>query len=170
MDYFERKVVSELKKQNYQNFEKFYYKYVDYIHYVISLYIKDSETIDDLTQEVFMRIIDKINLFDDSKSSFKTWIFNVTKNYTINHITQNKEKYILDEEAINKTNKSTDLNYEMLKLDLKTYLTDLEYQVLFLRIEAKLKHSEISEVLNITIDKSKKTYQVAISKAKEILK
>ena len=69
MDYFEKKVVSELKKQNYQNFEKFYYKYVDYIHYVISLYIKDSETIDDLTQEVFMRIIDKINLFDDSKPS-----------------------------------------------------------------------------------------------------
>ena len=79
-------------------------------------------------------------------------------------------KKMSNEEAINKVNKSTELNYEMLKLDLKTYLTDLEYQVLFLRIEAKLKHSEISEVLNISIDKSKKTYQVAISKAKEILK
>ena len=170
MNFVEKRMIYELKKHNYQNFEKFYNNYVNYIHYVISLYIKNKDTIDDLTQEVFMRILDKINLFDEEKSSFNTWIFNVTKNYTINYINHNKEKYVLDETSVNLKRESNNLDYELSKIDLKTYLSELEYNVLFLKIEAKLKHEEIAEVLNITIDKSKKTYRLAISKAKEILK
>lgn len=170
MKIVEKRLIYELKKQNYKHFETFYNLYVNYIHYVISLYIKDSNLIDDLTQEVFMRIIEKIHLFDESKSSFKTWVFNLTKNHTINYINLNKNNVIYDEEIINKANSSNNLDYELVKMDLRTYLSDLEYQILFLKVEGKLKHSEIADVLNISIDKSKKTYSQAIKKAKEILK
>ena len=170
MNLSEKRLIFELKKHNYQNFDIFYKNYVDYIHYVVSIYIKNKETIDDITQEVFMRILEKIDLFNNDKSSFKTWIYNLTKNYCINYLTRNQEKYILDEISVNLKRESNNLDYELSKMDLKTYLTELEYNILFLKIEGKLKHDEIAEVLNITIDKSKKTYRIAISKAKEILK
>lgn len=70
----ERIVIEKLKKKDYSTFETFYYEYVGLVHYIISIYIKDANTIDDVTQEVFMRIIEKINLFDDYKASLKTWI------------------------------------------------------------------------------------------------
>lgn len=98
----ERIVIEKLKKKDYSTFETFYYEYVGLVHYIISIYIKDANTIDDVTQEVFMRIIEKINLFDDYKASLKTWIATLTKNYTINYLKQNQNKYQLDEGEVEK--------------------------------------------------------------------
>ncbi len=162
----ERIVIEKLKKKDYSTFETFYYEYVGLVHYIISIYIKDANTIDDVTQEVFMRIIEKINLFDDYKASLKTWIATLTKNYTINYLKQNQNKYQLDEGEVEKKSTTNTTEYQLQKQDLKSILEPLEYQVLFLKIEENMKHKEISLVLNISIDVSKKTYLKAIQKAK----
>lgn len=167
----EKHLIEKLKQKNYDTFETFYYAYVDYIHYIVSLYIKNSDTIDDLTQEIFMRILDKIYLFNSKKSSLKTWIYTLAKNHTLNYLESHPQnKIIIDQEIVNLAKSKSTLHYELTKLDLKDALTDLEYQVLFLKIEGRLKHEEIASVLNITVDKSKKTYRKAINIAKEILK
>lgn len=95
-------LVEKIKKKDYEAFKKFYDEYVGLIHYIISLYIKDRCTVDDVTQEVLMRIIEKIHLFDIEKSRLKTWVATLTKNYTLNYLKLNKNTYSLDEEAIDR--------------------------------------------------------------------
>ncbi len=162
----ERIIIEKLKKKDYSTFEAFYYEYVGLVHYIISIYIKDVNTIDDLTQEVFMRIIEKIDLFNDYKASLKTWIATLAKNHTINYLKQSQNKYQLDEKEVEKKSIANTTEYQLQKQDLKSILEPLEYQVLFLKIEENMKHKEISVVLNISIDVSKKTYLKAIQKAK----
>lgn len=165
----EKILVDKIKKKNYEAFEIFYHTYVGLIHYVISIYIKNADTIDDLTQEVLMRILEKINLFDIEKSSLKTWVATLTKNYTLNYLKSNRNDYILDEESIDKKPSYNDTNYHLLKQDLRHILEPLEYQVLFFKVESKMKHQEIAKILDITIDVSKKTYAKAIQKAKKYI-
>lgn len=159
-------LVEKIKKKDYEAFKKFYDEYVGLIHYIISLYIKDRSTVDDVTQEVLMRIIEKIHLFDIEKSRLKTWVATLTKNYTLNYLKLNKNTYSLDEEAIDRKASYNDTNYHFIKQDLKDVLEPLEYKVLFLKVESKMKHQDIAKILDITIDISKKTYIKAIQKAK----
>lgn len=162
-------IVNNLIKKEYDVFEEFYYEYVGLVHYVISMYIKNKDTVDDLTQEVFMRILDKIALYDASKSTLKTWIVTLTKNHCLNYIKANKNIYTLNEECVNCQTTSNDTKYRILKEDLRQVLEPLEYQVLFLKLESGMKHKEISSFLEITIDVSKKTYREAIRKVKQLV-
>lgn len=53
----ERQFIEKLKRKDYEEFELFYYQYIYLIHHVVSIYLKDDFTQDNLTQEIFMRII-----------------------------------------------------------------------------------------------------------------
>lgn len=165
----EKLIINNVIKKEYDAFEELYYEYVGLVHYVIAMYIKNKNTVDDLTQEVFMIILNKIALYDASKSTLKTWIVTLTKNHCLNYLKANKNSYILNEECVNCQTTSNDTNYRILKEDLRQVLKPLEYQVLFLKLESGMKHKEISSFLEITIDVSKKSYREAIRKVKQLV-
>lgn len=167
----ERQFIEKLKRKDYEEFELFYYQYIHLIHHVVSIYAKDDFTQDDLTQEIFMRIIQKIELFDANKSSLTTWIYTLSKNYVLNYIkSKQSENIILDDMLVSIQEEWPQTNYKSMKQDLKDVLSYLEYEVLFLKVEFRMKHEDIARVLEVSIDQSKKAYQRAKRKAKDILK
>ncbi len=52
-------------------------------------YVKDHDTAQDLSQEVFLRVLIKIHSFD-GKASFSTWLHTIINNRCVDHLRRDK--------------------------------------------------------------------------------
>ncbi len=66
-------------------FEQVYRAYSRFVYNVALRMCRNSETAQDVTQEVFITIYDKFDRFR-FESSFKTWIYRITVNTSINFL------------------------------------------------------------------------------------
>lgn len=57
--------------------------YSDYSHKVLSYFnsrLNNLQTAEDLCSDVFLKVFEKLDTFDDTKASISTWIFTITRN------------------------------------------------------------------------------------------
>jgi RNA polymerase sigma-70 factor (ECF subfamily) len=52
-----------------------------YLYYRVG----DQQTAEDLTSEVFLRMIEKLSSYQDRKLSFQAWLFQIARNLSIDH-------------------------------------------------------------------------------------
>lgn len=70
----ESTVVGEL----YERYQRGIFRYLYYR-------VGDQQTAEDLTSEVFLRMVEKITNFDDRRISFQAWLFQIARNLSIDH-------------------------------------------------------------------------------------
>ena len=56
-----------------------------------------DEQANDLVQETFIKVNDKLNTFDPKRGKFTTWIYKIATNVAIDHLRKVKSKSILNE-------------------------------------------------------------------------
>jgi RNA polymerase sigma-70 factor (ECF subfamily) len=77
----ENNFINELKKKNYKSMDYIVDIYGNLI-YKISysvLYKNNTSSVEECTNDVFMKIWDNIDCFDIEKGTFKTWIMTISK-------------------------------------------------------------------------------------------
>ena len=62
-------------------YKEFYPRVLQYL----SNRLNERQDAENLAHTVFLKVFTKIDLFDESKSSLSTWIFNITRNTLIDH-------------------------------------------------------------------------------------
>ncbi len=60
-------------------------RYVKFIYYVLSSMGVEASDLDDLTQLVFFRLINKLRLYNKERGLFRTWLKQVVKNTVLNY-------------------------------------------------------------------------------------
>lgn len=60
--------------------EQLYTDFHDKVYGYIISKINNAFNADDLTSDVFMKVYEKIDSFDETKSSLSTWIYTITRN------------------------------------------------------------------------------------------
>ena len=85
----------------------------------------------------------------------------IARNLSKNYVTRvaSKQPIYSDEEIYNQKDNSSNA---MMIYDIKDYLTDLEAEIVILKIVHKLKFKEIAEYLSLTIGQVQATYYQAI--------
>lgn len=78
-------------------FEEYYADYYDKVFRFILNRIRNRETAEDLTMDVFTKCYKKFDEFDESKASFNTWIFILAKCRLINYYRDRKQFEEIDE-------------------------------------------------------------------------
>lgn len=58
--------------------------------------IRHKETAQDLTQEVFLKVIKSIDQFDRKSGDFTSWIWQIARNLAIDHFRHKKPFYLAD--------------------------------------------------------------------------
>ena len=135
-------------------FETYYKRVYNYIYYRVNCHY----TAEDLTSQVFEKIMIKIDTYSKNKSPFEVWLFAIARN-TINDYFRSSKKYkflsidnIKELAAKKKTPEhiveTSETNDELLKA-LKT-LDTREQNILALKFGAELKNVEIAEILGLT--------------------
>ncbi len=154
-----------------------------YDHYSAALYgviyriLKKEEIAEEVLQDVFLKIWDKIDSYDASKGKLFTWMLNIARNQAIDK-TRSRE--------MNKEKKTDDIDYLVNKIDirenaelqidaigLKEVLMRLSEDKQFIVKQLYLKgytQSEVAEEFNIPLGTVKTRLRSAMIELRLILK
>ena len=87
--------------------------------------VKDRDTAQDLSQEVFMRVVIRIEEFN-GRSSFSTWLHSIVQNRCVDHLRRTKRPMLQDLSRRIIDTLAEELEDEAEKLTLEQVLTLLE--------------------------------------------
>ncbi|GAB3996492.1 RNA polymerase sigma factor [Spirosoma daeguense] len=76
---------------NTDPFEALYNQYVNKVFQKCLTMVKDPESAQDYTQDIFMKVFSKMDQFEQ-KSSLSTWLFSITHNYCLDQIRISRRK------------------------------------------------------------------------------
>lgn len=77
------RLVTALRKRDVKALEVLYDRYGDYVYSVSLRVVGDSQVAEDVSQEVFLRLWRRPDLFDASRGRFVTWLLSVARNKAI---------------------------------------------------------------------------------------
>lgn len=163
------KLIKQCQKKSHKAFDELYKLYSPIIFGICLRYTKDRQEAEDLLQDCFIKILEKITEYE-FKGSFEGWIRRLTVNNAINYI-KSKRKFDFDNvddvmhENLNVNNSVIEelSAEEILKLVKRL---PVGYRTVFnLYVVEGYKHAEIAKMLNI----NEVTCRTQLKKAREAL-
>lgn len=85
----DKELVEQYLKGDEKSFEILVKRYLKPIYVFISRYLRNRFDIEDIVQEIFLKVWRNINKFDQEKK-FKTWIFTIAKNTALDFLKKKK--------------------------------------------------------------------------------
>ncbi len=149
-------------------------KYQKQVYALIYRMTNDTEEAKDLTQDVFLKVIHGIRDFRHD-ASFKTWLYRIAVNASINHTRQKDYSDIGLDESVYESR--SDTVAEIIDKEKKDSLanalalvTPRERLAIILRVYENLSCSETAKVMRCSESAMKSHYHNGVKKLKEILK
>ncbi len=151
---------------------KYHNEIFSYVYNMVGQY-QDTE---DLLQDIFFTVYQKLKKYDESKASFRTWLYKLAANHTINFLKSAHKKHQTTSEVdLNLLSDNIDLEESLIKDEqvntiitlMRNTLSKKHQQIFSLHYFSNLSVKEISEVLDIpqkTIYKALKTSVIKIKK------
>ncbi len=84
--YSEKDLVTFIKQNDKEAFSYLYEHYAGSLMYVVGKYVDDPYSLEDLLQDIFVKIWTKIDQYDPEKSSLYTWMRTVAKNRALDFL------------------------------------------------------------------------------------
>ena len=145
-----------LRQGDRNAFDELYYRYVPRLIAFSKTYIKNKEEAEEAVQEIFIRIWERRQALDDSKS-FKAYLFQSIKNYFLNFIRDRKNACQLSDipEDMHPSNENIleNLTYRELEktaLDLIASLPKVQQEVFTLSRMEGMSNLEIADKLKLS--------------------
>jgi len=161
----EQKLIERGQKGDKKAYELIFLEYKNIVYNVAYGMLSNVEDAEDMTQEVFIHIFEKINQFR-FKSSFSTWLYRVTVNMCHNEIRKKQrqyqdaedlENYYEQKEASIKSPEDEILNKER-QTQVKNALAMLseDYRIILILREIEgLSYKKIAKVLQCSLGRVK---------------
>lgn len=149
-----------------------YRDYYNKVYGYIMNRVNHTQTAEDLTSEVFLKVYEKIDTFDETKASLSTWIFTITRNKLTDYYRQRRVfeevPETLDDGSSVEDEYCNDEMLEMLAGALEE-LDERERDIIVLRYYSGRTLREISEQMGISYAYVKVLQNKAMSVLREKL-
>ncbi|WP_051824055.1 RNA polymerase sigma factor [Clostridium sulfidigenes] len=158
-------LVSNVLKGDVDSFQVIVEKYqLNILRFIYGM-IKQKEASEDITQEVFITVYNKLDMYNN-KYNFINWVLQIAKNKTIDYMRKYRKVYESDiDEAYNISSSEMgpeeSLEYLEVKENVNKYiktLDEVDKQILNLRYSQNLTFRDIGEILDITETTVKRRY------------
>jgi RNA polymerase sigma factor (sigma-70 family) len=163
------KLIKQCQKKSAKAFDELYTTYSSLIYGICLRYTKDRAEAEDLMQECFIKILNKIGDYE-FKGSFEGWLRRLTVNSAINFL--KAKKLFMSEDVGNyeiiSEDSNNDIISEMNAREIIALINKLPvgYRTIFnMHVVEGYKHTEIAEILEI----SDITCRTQFKKAREAL-
>lgn len=154
-----------------EHFEILYDRYANKVYRKCILMVNDLVVAQDLSQDIMIKAFLNLSKFE-GRSSFSTWVYNITYNYCVDFLRKKKRNRVteLDEKFLNKEDKSKELEekenieieIERLK-DLLPKLQDMDRAILIMRY---LEEKSIKDIM-IIIDQGESATKMRLKRARD---
>ncbi|MEK9173623.1 MAG: sigma-70 family RNA polymerase sigma factor [Patescibacteria group bacterium] len=154
--------------------EKLYEKLFHKVYGFCMNRVSSKTVAEDITQDIFVKLVEKISFFDESRGNFLVWFWQVARNTVTDHYRKGKDiafsdvsDETLEEKSSISAHEKLDYKIELEKIGFFINSMNPEDQELFnLRFVAGLTYREIAGVLG----RSEGSLRVAISRLKSKVK
>ncbi len=170
------KLVEQVLKGNMDSFNILVNKYEFPVLKFIYNMIKDKEAAEDITQEVFINVYNKLYTYN-RKYKFSSWLFQIARNKCIDFMRKYKRVYEANIEDV-KDIKSIEISpensaeYLETKTQIEGFISKLESidrEILVLRYSQEITFYEIATILNLNEATVKRRYYKIREKYREYI-
>jgi RNA polymerase sigma-70 factor (ECF subfamily) len=169
--------VADLQRRNRSALEYLYDHYSGALLGVIARILKKEELAEEVLQDVFLKIWDKIDSYDPAKGKLFTWMLNIARNQAIDK-TRSKEfskgKKTGDiENFVNRVDRSNYLEQSVDAIGIKDVLRQLPEDQRFVIDQHYLKgytQAEMAEEFNLPLGTVKTRMRLAMKELRNLLK
>jgi RNA polymerase sigma-70 factor (ECF subfamily) len=153
--------------------EQIYTDYKDKVFAYIRNHVNSQEDAEDLCADVFVKVYDKLDTFDESKARISTWIYSITSNtvidfYRTNHVHSEIPEDLSDTKSTIEDDILTQESLSSLATALKK-LPQEQMDIIVLRYYKGLTLQEIAEKMKLSYGITKLRHREALGKLQEML-
>lgn len=150
-----------------------YYQHADRLMAIVLRYLPVVAEAEDVLQDSFIQIFEKIETYDIHKGSFETWSAKISINYALMFL-RKKKSLIFYEEDLHaqqiKTNNNAMNRLENEDVEMIIQKLDEKYAIIFkLKAIEGYKHQEIAQILGIKKEASRTIFSRAKKQLKQML-
>jgi RNA polymerase sigma-70 factor (ECF subfamily) len=150
----EESLVRRAQQQDTEAFTRLYEAYFDKIYRYIALRIRNETEAEDMTQQVFMKMLQSISSFKITGAPFSAWLYRIAHNQMVDFLRQQNKKATVDIEGLPLPDTGDDPQHIMEKqgdieqLRLATQkLTAAQQEVISLRFASELSIAECASIM-----------------------
>lgn len=172
MEINEQAIISACQQGELEQFGLLYDFYFKKIYSFVFYRVKEKETAEDLTSQVFFKALNAISKFKSEKGSFSSWIYRIARNAVIDHYRTKKSESNLSD-AINMTEDYSQIERLAIKEQIvkaEEYLKKLKPEqrdIITMRLWDELSYKEIAEVTGKSEASCKMLFMRTIGKMRQ---
>lgn len=163
--------IRRIKERDEEYFEKIYNEYYSLVKYVVYDILKDIEDTQDICQDVFLTLYEKIDQYEGK--NFKYWLLQIAKNKALNHLKKRKlENTYVSQEFVGLANSIDVFNKfegEIWSI-LENYLDEEERKIVILKIVFNFSFNEIALELGQNKTYCYRVYKESIKKLNNLMR
>lgn len=164
----DKDLVEDILHGNIESFEILMRRYEMIIVRFVYNMIKDKQIAEDITQEVFITVYNKLELYNNS-NKFSSWILQIAKNKCIDYIRKHRKvsESNIEEIYTLKDTKSTPeqiAEFNETKKEIEKFINELDEvdkQIILLKYMKDITFDQIAEILEMNLSAVKRRYYKA---------
>ncbi len=160
--------IKHLQNGDMTYFDSIYHSTSKLVYYTVFAILKDANLSEDLMQETYLKMLEKIHTFKKSVS-VKSWITTIARNLALNEYNKRKREFKVDvtEDEIIFGSTNEDPEKQLIVKEILSVLNDTERDIVIYHIVSDLKFKEISKILNIPLGTVTWKYTEALKKLRK---
>jgi RNA polymerase sigma-70 factor, ECF subfamily len=150
----EESLVRRAQQKDSEAFAQLYEAYFDKIFRYIALRVRNEMEAEDMTQQVFMKMLHSISGYKSKGVPFSSWIYRIAHNLVVDHMRQQNKKATVDIDGLPLPDTGDDpqhlIEQQVDIEDLKKAtqkLTQAQQEVLSLRFTGELSIAECASIM-----------------------
>jgi RNA polymerase sigma-70 factor (ECF subfamily) len=150
----EESLVRRAQENDSQAFAQLYEAYFDRIYRYISMRTRNETEAQDLTQQVFLKLLKSISSYKSRGVPFSSWLYRIAHNLVIDFFRQQNKKATVDIEGLPLPDTGEDPQHMMEKhIDIEELkvatrqLTQAQQEVMALRFTSEMSIAECAQIM-----------------------
>jgi RNA polymerase sigma-70 factor (ECF subfamily) len=150
----EELLVQRAQKQDSEAFAQIYEAYFDKIYRYLAVRIRNETEAEDMTQQVFMKVLQSISSYKSKGLPFSSWIYRIAHNQMVDFMRQQNKKSTVDIEELQLPYTGEDPQHRLeQEVDIEELkkatqkLTAAQQEVLSLRFTGELSIAQCAEIM-----------------------
>ena len=170
MGRIKQRIINDFRNGDKDAFEVIFYTYKDILYHISYYYVRDYDDANDCVQDIFIRLVNTIQLYDELKGEFKNWLFNITKTVVLNFIRSKKRYYsrvLIDNEIVENYSSEDSTKLDDTLFDLEILMGEKMFLVYVLKISYDLSFDEIGKTINSSRETARRLYYESLKIVEE---
>ncbi len=169
-------LILELQKGNQRAFERIYELYSESVYGIIYNVVNDEYIAQEILQDVFLKIWDNSASYNSDKGRFFTWILNIARNASIDHIRskshKNKQKNLKSDNFVDILESNSNFSAKTDAIGISKFINILKpvcKKLIDLLFFQGYTQKETAEELDMPLGTVKTRNRACINKLREML-